>query len=53
MPEAAGSGGVDMQALKKLLEANKHRPRIIGAFTAASNITGAHAYYIMLFRGRV
>lgn len=40
VPEAPDVGGVDMTALRDLLIANAHRPLIVGAFTAASNITG-------------
>lgn len=39
--EAAVTGGVDMEQLQCVLERNRHRPLVVGAFTAASNITGA------------
>jgi selenocysteine lyase/cysteine desulfurase len=41
VPEAPVVGGVDMLALERILVANKGRVKIIGAFTAASNVTGA------------
>ena len=34
------SGGVDLGALKAMLVANAHRRLLIGAFSAASNVTG-------------
>jgi selenocysteine lyase/cysteine desulfurase len=41
VPEAVGVGGVDLVALESVLAANKHRSTVVGAFTAASNVTGA------------
>jgi hypothetical protein len=41
VPEAAGAGGVDMAVLETVLTANTHRTAMVGAFTAASNVTGA------------
>ena len=49
VPEAVGTGGVDMTALEQLLTANARRPLIIGAFTAASNITGM-LYLLLLLQ---
>ncbi len=49
VPEAIGTGGVDMTALEQLLTANARRPLIIGAFTAASNITGMLYLLLLLF----
>lgn len=39
IPEADG-GGPDLHALKAVLEAEQHRTKIIGSFSAASNVTG-------------
>ena len=38
---AGGEGGVDLTQLEKLLIDNRHRPLRVGAFSAASNVTGA------------
>lgn len=34
------TGGIDMQALETALRKHRHRPLLIGSFSAASNVTG-------------
>ena len=36
----AAAGGVDLHALEAALRAHAHRPLRVGAFSAASNVTG-------------
>lgn len=52
--ESATTGAVDVSHLESVLRANRHRKRIIGSFSAGSNVTGicsdVKAIAIMLHR---
>ncbi|MGP7815691.1 aminotransferase class V-fold PLP-dependent enzyme [Niallia sp. 01092] len=48
MIRPTSTGDVDLTHLREMLEANKHRDKKIGAFTACSNVTGRKTDYYAL-----